>query len=80
MQLERVRPLVIRMTLHAYEATALITAARWVAESAENNLPDEALTRPNSLPTPTKAAVLPPLSSLVVSLKGSTTPVSRLAN
>ena len=43
MQLERVRPMVIRMTLHAYEATALITAARWVAEGAKDDLPDEAI-------------------------------------
>jgi hypothetical protein len=43
MQLERVRPMVIRMTLHAYEATALITAARWVAEGAKDELPDEAI-------------------------------------
>lgn len=35
--------MVIRMTLHAYEATALITAARWVAEGAEDKLPDEAI-------------------------------------
>jgi hypothetical protein len=40
---ERVRPTVIRMTLHAYEATALITAARWVAEGAQGDLPDDAL-------------------------------------
>ena len=43
MQLERMRPTVIRMTLHAYEATALITAARWVAEGAQGELPDDAL-------------------------------------
>jgi hypothetical protein len=43
MQLERVRPMVIRMTLHTYEATALITAARWVAEGAKDELPDEAI-------------------------------------
>jgi hypothetical protein len=43
MQLERVRPLVIRITLHAYEATALITAARWVAEGGKDELPDEAI-------------------------------------
>jgi len=43
MQLERVRPMVIRMTLHTYEATALITAARWVADGAEDKLPDDAI-------------------------------------
>jgi len=35
--------MVIRMTLHAYEATALITAARWVAEGARDELPDDAI-------------------------------------
>lgn len=35
--------MVIRMTLHAYEATALITAARWVADGAKDELPDEAV-------------------------------------
>jgi hypothetical protein len=43
MQLERVRPMVIRITLHTYEATALITAARWVADGAEGELPEDAL-------------------------------------
>ena len=35
--------MVIRITLHAYEATALTTAARWVAEGAKDDLPDEAI-------------------------------------
>jgi hypothetical protein len=43
MQLERVRPMVIRMTLHTYEATALITAARWVADGTQGELPEEAV-------------------------------------
>jgi hypothetical protein len=43
MQLERVRPTVIRMTLHLYEATALIAAARWVADGAKGELPEEAI-------------------------------------
>jgi hypothetical protein len=43
MQVERVRPTVIRMTLHLYEATALIAAARWVADGAKGELPKEAL-------------------------------------
>ena len=45
MQLERVRPMVIRMTLHTYEATALVSAARWVLECAAGELPDEVLTQ-----------------------------------
>ena len=40
MQLERVRPSVLRLTLHAYELAALIAAARLVAEKDE--LPKEA--------------------------------------
>lgn len=40
MQLERVRPTVLRLTLHAYELAALIAAARLVAEKDE--LPKEA--------------------------------------
>jgi hypothetical protein len=39
-QLERVRPSVLRLTLHAYELAALIAAARLVAEKVE--LPEEA--------------------------------------
>jgi hypothetical protein len=39
-QLERVRPSVLRLTLHAYELAALIAAARLVAEKEE--LPEEA--------------------------------------
>jgi predicted DNA-binding transcriptional regulator YafY len=39
-QLERVRPSVLRLTLHAYELAALIAAARLVAETDE--LPEEA--------------------------------------
>ena len=40
MQLERIRPSVLRLTLHAYELAALIAAARLVAEKDE--LPEEA--------------------------------------
>ena len=40
MQLERVRPSVLRLTLHAYELAALIAAACLVAEKDE--LPEEA--------------------------------------
>ena len=40
MQIERVRPSLLRLTLHAYELAALIAAARLVAEKDE--LPEEA--------------------------------------
>jgi predicted DNA-binding transcriptional regulator YafY len=38
---ERVRPSVLRLTLHAYELAALIAAARLVAQKGEE-LPEEA--------------------------------------
>ena len=44
MQVERVRPTVIRLTLHTYEATALIAAVRWVLDGAQGELPEEART------------------------------------
>ncbi len=43
MQVERVRPSVLRLTLHAYELAALIAAARWVAEKGEGELPAESV-------------------------------------
>jgi AhpD family alkylhydroperoxidase len=39
-ELERVRATVFRATLHAYELAALITAARYVVESAPPEVPD----------------------------------------
>lgn len=42
MEIERIRPTVLRITLHAYELSALIATARWVAEGAEGELPKEA--------------------------------------
>jgi predicted DNA-binding transcriptional regulator YafY len=41
-QLEQVRPSVLRLTLHAYELAALIAAARLVAQKGEEELPEEA--------------------------------------
>lgn len=38
MKVERLRPTVLRVTLHAYEMAALTAAARWVAEGAEGEL------------------------------------------
>ncbi|NBC16025.1 MAG: hypothetical protein GVY18_01775 [Bacteroidetes bacterium] len=43
MKIEKERPTVFRVTLHAYELSALIAAARWVVEGAEGELSDEAL-------------------------------------
>lgn len=42
MKLERPKPTVFRLTLHAFELSALIAAARWVEEGAEGDLPSEA--------------------------------------
>ena len=44
MKLERVRPSVLRLTLHAYELAALIAAARWAAEEkGDGELPAESV-------------------------------------
>jgi predicted DNA-binding transcriptional regulator YafY len=34
---------VFQVTLHAYELSALVAAARWVAESGKGELPEESL-------------------------------------
>ena len=43
MKVERVRPSVLRLTLHAYELAALIAAARWAAEKGDGELPEESV-------------------------------------
>lgn len=42
MELDRVRPMVLRVTLHAYELAGLMAAARYVVESAPSEVPDAA--------------------------------------
>lgn len=42
MNLERPRPTTFKVTLHAYELAALISAARWAVDGAEGELPVEA--------------------------------------
>lgn len=42
MKIDRLRPTVLRVTLHAYELSALVAAARWVVEGAEGELSPEA--------------------------------------
>jgi hypothetical protein len=42
LKVERPRPAVFRLTLHAHELSALVAAARWAAEGAEGELPREA--------------------------------------
>lgn len=43
MKVERIRPAVLQLTLHAYEAAALMAAVRWVVDGSEGELPDEAV-------------------------------------
>lgn len=38
MNIDRLRPTVLRVTLHAYEMAALVAAARWAVEGAEGEL------------------------------------------
>lgn len=42
MQIERVRPGVLRLTAHSLELAALVSAARWAAEGAPGELPPDA--------------------------------------
>jgi hypothetical protein len=41
-ELDRVRPTVLRVTLHAYELAGLMAAARYVVDSAPSEVPDAA--------------------------------------
>jgi hypothetical protein len=41
-ELDRIRPAVLRMTLHAYELAGLMAAARYVVDSAPSEVPDAA--------------------------------------
>jgi hypothetical protein len=41
-ELDRVRPTVLRVTLHAYELAGLMAAARYVVDSAPSDVPDAA--------------------------------------
>lgn len=41
MKLERARPGIYQATVHAYELAALMAAARWVADGAQGDLPQE---------------------------------------
>jgi hypothetical protein len=41
-ELDRVRPTVLRVTLHAYELAGLMAAVRYVVDSAPSEVPDAA--------------------------------------
>ncbi|MFE0700970.1 hypothetical protein [Streptomyces sp. NPDC058872] len=43
MQLEWARPGILRATAHPFEFAALVAAARFVAESAPSDIPEESL-------------------------------------
>lgn len=43
MQIEQLRPSIFRVTLHGYELSTLVSAARWASNGADGELPDEAL-------------------------------------
>jgi hypothetical protein len=45
MTIERVRPMVLRVTLHAYELSALVAASRWIATGGGGELPEGAVTQ-----------------------------------
>lgn len=42
MKVERIRPTVFQLTMHAFELAALMAGARWIAEGAEGELAPEA--------------------------------------
>jgi len=42
MKLERIRPTVLRATLHAYELAAFVAAARYVVAAAPEEIPEAA--------------------------------------
>jgi hypothetical protein len=43
MKVERVRPRVFQLTLHAYELAAFVAAARWAAEGGSGELEPDAV-------------------------------------
>ena len=43
MKVERPRPTVVRLTVHATELATLISAARWAVEGCPGQLPDAAI-------------------------------------
>lgn len=43
MTIERVSPMVLRVTLHAFELSALVAAGRWIVKGAEGEVPDDAV-------------------------------------
>lgn len=42
MKIERPRPTILKVTLHAYEWAALVAAARWALAMGDDALPQEA--------------------------------------
>lgn len=42
LKIERLRPAVLRVTLHAFELSTVMAAARWAAEGGEGELTEQA--------------------------------------
>ncbi|MFF2846927.1 hypothetical protein ACFVT5_11395 [Streptomyces sp. NPDC058001] len=49
MELERLRPTVLRATFHTYELATLIAAARYLAETAPEDVPEGSLSQLTAL-------------------------------
>ncbi|PBC75571.1 hypothetical protein BX265_0239 [Streptomyces sp. TLI_235] len=49
MELERIRPTVLRATFHAYELASLVAAARYVVDTAPDDVPAESLAQLGAL-------------------------------
>jgi len=43
MRLERIRPTVLRMTVHSYELATIIATLRWMADEPPRDVPAESL-------------------------------------
>jgi hypothetical protein len=43
MRLERIRPAVLRMTVHSYELATIMATLRWMAETKPQDVPAESL-------------------------------------
>jgi hypothetical protein len=43
MRLERIRPAVLRMTVHSYELATIIAALRWMVDEEPQDVPAESL-------------------------------------
>jgi hypothetical protein len=49
MRLEKLRPTVLRMTVHSYELATIIAALRWMVDKEPQDVPAESLQMVNNL-------------------------------